>query len=63
MLTRKLESKTSESGTIPSVGEHVETLKPSYATAGTIQWWKRAWQFLEKVNTEFPQDPAVPLDP
>ena len=32
---------------------------------GNVKWlqllWKTVWQFLKKLNTELPYDPAIPL--
>ena len=51
--------------TTTSVGEDMEKLEPSYITDRNIKLvqllWKIVWQFLERLNIEFPYDLAIPL--
>ena len=50
---------------ITSIGEKMEKLEPSihcwwdYKMVWSL--WKTIWQFLKKLNTELPNDPAIPL--
>ena len=49
---------------ITSVGKDAEKSEPSCIAVGNIKWqllWKIVQQFLKKLNTELPYDPAIPL--
>ena len=40
--------------------------EPSYIVGGNTNWyntvlWRTAWRFLKKLQTELPNDPAIPL--
>ena len=43
----------------------MEKLEPSYLDGGNVKivqpLWKTVWQFLKKLNTELPYNPAITL--
>lgn len=49
------------------VGENTGKLEPSCTAGGTggtsyrAALWQGTWQFLKKLNTGLPYDPAIPL--
>ena len=46
------------------VSKDVEKLGPSYTAGRNVKWCShcgKVWQFLKKLNTELPYDPAIPL--
>ena len=49
---------------IASVGKDVKKMETSHTAGGNVimqPLWKTIWQFLKRLNTELPYDPAILL--